>query len=106
MQTAVTAYNAGPDPGTLSYDAAANKLTFTSDGTGAMGNLVISLTAVDDTLMEGDESYTVALATPTQHHGFIDRPGRESVTTTILANTSTSRRWSISMVRAPATTTQ
>ena len=85
-QTAVAAYNAGPDPGTLSYDPAANKLTFTSDGTGSMGNLVINLTAVDDTLMEGDESYTVALATPTSTTGSSIALGANSVTTTILAN--------------------
>ena len=53
VQTAVNAYNAGSDPGSLSYDGATNKLTFTSDGTGAMGNLVIDLTAVNDTLVEG-----------------------------------------------------
>ena len=86
VQAVVTAYNAGSDPGSLSYDAATNKLTFTSDGTGAMGNLVISLTAVDDTLMEGDESYTVALATPTSATGSSIALGANSVTTTILAN--------------------
>ena len=82
----MTAYNAGSDPGSLSYDPATNKLTFTSDGTGAMGNLVINLTAVDDTLMESDESYTVALATPTSTTGSSIALGANSVTTTILAN--------------------
>ena len=85
-QTAVAAYNAGPDPGTLSYDPTTNKLTFTSDGTGSMGNLVINLTAVDDTLTEGNESYTVALATPTSTTGSSIALGANSVTTTILAN--------------------
>ena len=33
VQAAVTAYNGGSDPGSLSYDATTNKLTFTSDGT-------------------------------------------------------------------------
>ena len=48
----------------------ATTLTFTSDGTPrSMGNLVISLAAVDDTLVEGDESYTVALATPSSTTG-------------------------------------
>ena len=69
VQTAVMTYNAGSDPGSLSYDGATNKLTFTSDGTGAMGNLVIDLTAVNDTLVEGDETYTVALASPTSTTG-------------------------------------
>ena len=32
VQTAVLTYNDGSDPGSLSYDAATNKLTFTSDG--------------------------------------------------------------------------
>ena len=69
VAAAVATYNGGSDPGSLSYDGATNKLTFTSDGTGAMGNLVIDLTAVNDTLVEGDESYTVALATPTSTTG-------------------------------------
>ena len=86
VTNAVTAYNAGSDPGLLSYDPATNKLTFTSDGTGAMGNLVINLTAVDDTLMESDESYSVALATPTSTTGSSIALGANSVTTTILAN--------------------
>ena len=42
-----------------------------------MGNLVIDLTAVNDTLVEGAETYTVALATPTSTTGSVDRPGRQ-----------------------------
>ena len=38
-----------------------------------MGNLVIDLTAVDDTLVEGDENYTVALATPSSTTGSTSR---------------------------------
>ena len=95
VQTAVNAYNAGSDPGSLSYDGATNKLTFTSDGTGAMGNLVIDLTAVNDTLVEGSESYTVALASPTSTTGSsIALDGANaSVTTTIIDNDTTT--WSL-----------
>ena len=88
VQNAVTAYNAGSDPGSLSYDAATNKLTFTSDGTGAMGNLVIGLTAVNDNLLESNEQYSVGLASPGSGTGSpiaLD-PAHTLVTTTIIDN--------------------
>ena len=93
VAAAVLTYNNGSDPGSLSYDAATNKLTFTSDG-GAMGNLVIDLTAVNDTLVEGDETYTVALATPTSTTGSAIALGaNDTVTTTIIDNDTAT--WSI-----------
>ena len=55
-----------PRFGTLSY--VGDLLTFTSDGTGTtpgtMSDLVISLGAVNDGLVDGPESYTVALSNP------------------------------------------
>ena len=103
VQNAVAAYNADATPatpGSLSYDTATDKLTFTSDGTGAMGNLVIDLTAVNDTLVEGPETYTVALATPTSTTGSaIALDGTNaSVTTTIIDNDTAT--WSIAARRA------
>src|SRR5262245_57101146 len=93
VQDAVTAYNAGSDPGSLSYDNATNKLTFLSDGTGAMGNLVINLTAVNDPLVEGPETYTVALATPTSTTGSAIALGADNTVTTIIDNDTAT--WSI-----------
>ena len=93
VAAAVTAYNNGSAPGSLSYVAATNTLTFLSDGTGAMGNLVIDLTAVNDTLVEGEESYTVALATPTSTTGSAIALGADSTVTTIIDNDTAT--WSI-----------
>ena len=92
VAAAVLTYNNGSDPGSLSYDAATNKLTFISDG-GAMGNLVIDLTAVNDTLVEGDETYTVALATPTSTTGSAIALGANNTVTTIIDNDTAT--WSI-----------
>ena len=58
-----------------------------------MGNLVIDLTAVNDTLVEGYETYTVALATPTSTTGSAIALGANSVTTTIIDNDTAT--WSI-----------
>ena len=59
-----------------------------------MGNLVIDLTAVNDTLVEGDESYTVALATPTSTTGSAIALGTESTVTTTITDNDTAT-WSI-----------
>ena len=59
-----------------------------------MGNLVIDLTAVNDTLVEGDESYTVALATPTSTTGSAIALGAESTVTTTITDNDTAT-WSI-----------
>ena len=97
VQAAVTAYNAnGPASGTLSY--VGDLLTFTSDGTGTtpgtMSDLVISLGAVNDGLVEGPESYTVALSNPgTTTNAPIALDAANSAITTITdANTAT---WSL-----------
>ena len=70
----------------LSYDPATNKLTFTSDGTGAMGNLVMDLNGGRRHADGKSESYSVALATPTSTTGSSIALGANSVTTTILDN--------------------
>ena len=93
VAAAVASYNGGSDPGSLSYVAATNTLTFTSDGTGAMGNLVIDLSAVNDTLVEGAESYTVALASPSSTSGSAIALGASSTVTTIIDNDTAT--WSI-----------
>ncbi len=85
VAAAVATYNAVPAQGTLSYDSSTNKLTFTSDGH-SMGNLVINLTAVNDTQLEANEQYTVAIATPTTTTGTPLALGTTSVTTTIVDN--------------------
>ena len=92
VAAAVLTYNNGSDPGSLSYDAATNKLTFISDGD-PMGSLVIDLTAVNDTLVEGDETYTVALATPTSTTGSAIALGANNTVTTIIDNDTAT--WSI-----------
>ena len=51
-----------------------------------MGSLVINLTAVNDTQLEANEQYTVAIATPTSTTGSAIALGANSVTTTIIDN--------------------
>src|SRR4029079_11671939 len=97
VQAAVTAYNAnGPASGTLSY--VGDLLTFTSDGTGTtpgtMSDLVISLGAVNDGVVEGPEQYTVALTTPgsTTNAPITLDAANAAITTITDANTAT---WSL-----------
>ena len=61
---------------------------------GAMGNLVISLAAIDDTLVEGPESYTVALTNPGSTTGSAMRRAPARYTTTITDNDTAT--WSLS----------
>ena len=60
-------------------------LTYTGDGN-AMADLVVSLTANDDILVEGDESFTVSIADPDSTTGSAITTGTNSVTTTITDN--------------------
>ncbi len=69
----------------LVFDAGSGLLTYTGDGN-PMQDLVISLVAVDDSLAEGMESYTVGLATPASLTGADIALGNASVTTTISDN--------------------
>ena len=63
VTAAVTAYNTdAANAGSLTWNG--TTLTFTSDGTGPMGDLEIALTATDDSLIEGAENYTLALINP------------------------------------------
>ena len=68
MPTLTTAVNAAvlaySGPGSLAFNAGTNQLTFTSDGTGKMANLAISLAASNDSLLEASENYSVAISSP------------------------------------------
>lgn len=80
VNSAIAAYSG---PGSLSWNGTA--LTFTSDGSGAMTPLTISLGIVDDNLLEGNESYSISLSTPASTTGeniTVD-PANDSVTTVI-----------------------
>lgn len=68
----------------LSFNSGTNLLTFTGDGT-AMADLVVSLNAIDDTVVEGAESFSVRLSNQASATGAsveIDALNN-SVTTTI-----------------------
>ena len=84
VQNAVTSYNAGANPGSLTWDG--TTLTYTSDGTGPMNNLVISLGTTDDTLIEGPEDFNIALTNALSSTGVsvATDPTSDDVTTTIL----------------------
>ena len=87
VNTAVANY-AGP--GTLAFDG--TTLTFTSDGN-PMGDLCIELTAIDDALAEGNESYTVGINNPGSTTGSVASAAANLVNTTIQDNDSV--QWSI-----------
>ncbi len=70
-------------PGVVSWNG--TTLTFTSDGAGAMGDLEIVLSAANDSLVEGAEEYTLALASPLSSTGAAValHPVENGLTTTI-----------------------
>lgn len=78
VQTAVAA-----DP-TLSFNSGTGELTFTSNGA-AMNDLVFSIGATDDALVEGDEQLRVQLANPwgSVSGGTTINASMDDVTTTI-----------------------
>ncbi|MGE0414689.1 MAG: Calx-beta domain-containing protein, partial [Verrucomicrobiales bacterium] len=78
---AVSDYNASPAPGTLAWDG--TTLTFTSDGSGVMTPLSVSLGTTDDTTFEGDEDFKIVLSTPGSTTGETVSLNTSSVTTTI-----------------------
>jgi len=83
IANAVATYNAGADPGSLTWDG--TTLVFSSDGTGVMGSLDFSLAITDDTSVEGPERFNILLANPSSTTGSgtsID-PGADDVLTTI-----------------------
>ena len=70
--------------GTLAFDG--TTLTFTSDGD-PMDDLCIELTAIDDMLVEGPETYTVSIGNPGTTTGSdVATGGPTTVTTTITDN--------------------
>ena len=80
--------------GTVSFDPATGTLTFTAGADGdELTPLVIDLDLVDDTLIEGDEDFSVVLTNPTSPTGSsVVIGGDSSVTTTCLLYTSPSPR--------------
>ena len=96
LNTAVTAavatYNASGQPGSLAWNG--TQLTFASDGTGPMGNLVVQIVATADGFLEAAEDYTLMLANPTSTTGScVALDPSNTVTTTI--NPSSTAEWSI-----------
>ncbi|MGB7325827.1 MAG: Calx-beta domain-containing protein [Rubripirellula sp.] len=61
-------------------------LTYTGDGTTPMADIVVDLTAIDDTLVEGPENYVVSLANPASSTGADIQLGDASVSTKITDN--------------------
>jgi len=98
VTAAVSSYNIGTNPGALTWNG--TTLSFTSDATGAMGDLNIVLAASSDSLVEGPENYTVSLSNAASTTGEtigIDTAA-QSVTTTIndIVATADVAQWSIS----------
>ena len=68
VTAAVADYNGNPtNSGSLAWDG--TNLSFTSDGSGPMDPLNISLATIDDALSEGPESFDVSIANPTSTTG-------------------------------------
>ncbi len=89
VNTAISNYTG---PGTLAFDG--TTLTFTSDGTGPMGDLCFEVGAIDDTLVEGNEDFQVSIANPgTTTGSSVMTAGSTVVTTTIIDNDDST--WSI-----------
>ena len=102
VMNAVAAYNADPaNAGSLSWDG--TELTFTSDGTGPMDTLEISTTAIDDQLVENDQSLSVTISGASSSTGLTPAISttENEVVTTIIDNDEA--QWSIS---GPATTSE
>ena len=83
VATAVSAYNNGSNPGSLAFNG--TTLSFTSDGTGSMADFNFALIAINDTLIEGDEDFTISLSNAGSSTGetVSIATGFESVMTTI-----------------------
>ena len=99
VTAAVTAYNANGQPGSVAWNGTA--LTFTSDGTGPMGNLVIQIEAIADGFLEGPEDYTLSIFNGSSTSGAevcVDAL-MDSVTTTIEPD-ATAAIWSIGVDNA------
>ena len=96
---AVATYNNSGQPGSVAWNG--TTLTFTSDGTGPMGNLTVQIEAINDGFLEGPEDYTLAITNPTSTTGAeicVDA-AMSSVTTTIQPD-ATAAVWSIGVDNA------
>ena len=99
VMAAVATYNSSSQPGSLAWDG--TTLTFTSDETGPMGDLLVQITATADGFLEGPEDYMLSLSGAASSTGAticID-PAMDSVTTTIAPDT-TAAQWSIGVNNA------
>ena len=86
VNAAVATYNGSGQPGSVMWDG--TTLTFTSDGTGPMGDLVVQIQATADGFLEGPEDYSLSLINPSSSTGAeicVDA-AMDSVTTTIVPN--------------------
>jgi len=99
VNAAVAAYNGSGQPGSAAWNGTA--LTFTSDGTGPMGNLVVQIEAITDGFLEGPEDYTLSIAnaTSTSSAEVCVDAAMDRVTTTI-ATVATTALWSIGVDNA------
>jgi len=79
--------------GTGSFSWDGTSLTFTSDGTGPMGDLLIAVGALDDSLTEGLETYSVQLTNQASTTGADIRLGNDTQITII--NDLDQSAWSI-----------
>ena len=98
VNAAVATYNASGQPGSLSFDG--TTLSFASDGTGPMGDLIVQITANADGFLEGAEDYSIGLANATSTTGaFVAIDINDTVTTTIQPD-ATAAEWSIGIDNA------
>ena len=84
VNAAVATYNASGQPGSVTWDG--TTLTFTSDGMGPMGDLIVQIQATADGFLEGPEDYSLSLINPSSSTGAeicVDA-AMDSVTTTIV----------------------
>ena len=99
VAAAVAAYNSSAQPGSVAWDG--TTLTFTSDGTGPMGDLIVQIEATADGFLEGPEDYTLSITNPASTTGAavcVDA-AMSSVTTTIQPDV-TAAVWSIGVDNA------
>ncbi|WP_075082765.1 Calx-beta domain-containing protein [Mariniblastus fucicola] len=93
VASAVTAYNASGQPGSVAWDG--TTLTFTSDGTGPMGDLIVQIDANADGFLEGAEDYSIQLSNASSTtDACVATDPADTVTTTINPD-ATSAEWSI-----------
>ena len=98
VTNAVATYNGSGQPGSLAWDG--TTLTFTSDGTGPMGNLIVQIVANADGFLEGPENYSIMLSNAGSSTGAcLAIDPMDTVTTTINPD-ATAAEWSIGVDNA------